>query len=1669
MSIHLIGVAIDAVPDNLRVSGDGTRARISLSLTPTTKPRPGDLQITDLSQWPSLIAKATKDQVRLAVGKIGGTAGGYTISGFRVIEGSFGQDVAAKHAVAAQKLWQTIFESAGAPGFDALYRGLDVTQAVVSPFSTPTGDTRFGVANLQVLGSFAKSLYEWSTGRSLLWNAVLQTSRADKSLPNPPDDLLRANFTTQMRDVLHAGFLSLLFAHDLRNELRKDTRALSNDDVRLSALNEMRKAARSLAGPTSGAEISALEIDISVRGQLLIQQSRDFSAKLQQTLSKTRPIPDDIFAPSFFEGLRKEIARHGLLAQPSESNECPPLTPEEAALRKLAGIVSYPTLAKFLGLIIDVEVDAAELLRSFAADGTTPRLSGGVAAFVKGKPDDPDPDPETLAWSAFTCRGRGSGGVGSPFIPAYFGPCPETQLGNTVDKSDVLKDGVIDLTVGRRGMPNERRFHLETMDVEKSLFGLARHHRQITYSDRAGVLENDQPADEPDMQARGIQLRDAGIESNLVLEAQRHMAEVAGTGLVVRFAEQWLVGYSFDCAIVGRRSQKGGGFEWDDWTAVAPPKNIRWRPMLGRSLSFPSLPKQYLSDAAPYRNRDDGHVRESRSEKQTSPFGKTGTVIEAQQTLFSWVGEGLGVPPTMERPIKDGQSCDTVWPDPAQDLAIDLGFDLPDTLLRLTPPLREGFGYLFGGRAYFVNGCGLTLEEALPRFAEKDPSQRVVLGMPVADVRGVPQPDEPYVFKRHERIKPPSTLLPWNDRIVTSPKVPAGETITTLVVRTGRQSTETARRFLVPPQSTFSAGEQAGVFDAMTAPTGAYVGGVRARLSDEDGSFPIAKGTLVDLPSRSLRDGGAKANSKGSVLVLDPRAVSPTVQHYPDSWARSFLAEFRIPGENVPAGALPKAIEFWPKGKSFVDAAPVLVEIKRGPRGGPRFRFDLNDSQENVATVRPGTRYPLRKLAIVLAPGEQVRLRLWSIPDAGRLLLDHVAVASLIARLSGGFDQSELESAGLSKTALTNAKKLLVRLGSNGPDEVAAELESLLAQGPLANVQGEAFLDLVHAVDKPLEKPFFVASPSDAEQSIKFRAVVIRGTGGEDEPDQLLAAWTEYAKKQTAIDPDPMKWKSEPDGSIAFFVGRAKVDRPTSGKLRCEFDTVDYGPGTVKRIGGAFKIDTAPRSWGKSLHLEDITLTESLRDKEIDLLYADVPAHPDEGRFAAPRDMPPNPLRGLSATVGDGKAHRLKPRLFATSRFTNYLPPPSSQNGAGTYEAVGDALDEARIWIPATSRPTRPAVDRILPIFHWQDARSSDSASINFSREVSLRIFVKSDPSNAHEYWWSSGEDEMLGVVCWPANMMSANPADDHCRDELERINFERLEESAGEAKRFLTRWGADPISLSGTLDDIMPPDRLRGMDQRKDRLRLPVPNTGVPLQPLDDDERQCIVVQDPNSSFLVSVAAYMPKIDPRSGEIYFDIHIDGGASFQPFVQLGLARYQPHAIEDRELSEPINQWCHLMPRREGKVSFIDDKNLVLALRGVGFHRRDLGPEHADVRHLSDRPLLNVRLMRAVRPDAFPDKDGDADWLPVVDGQGRPVEWLRQPPRAEEAEMSWLLNLKLPRSMNDTRYGLLIEEVELVAADNIPATGWSSPDEMSFSTVVAERGPLFSHLIDLGRS
>ena len=116
---------------------------------------------------------------------------------------------------------------------------------------------------------------------------------------------------------------------------------------------------------------------------------------------------------------------------------------------------------------------------------------------------------------------------------------------------------------------------------------------------------------------------------------------------------------------------------------------------------------------------------------------------------------------------------------------------------------------------------------------------------------------------------------------------------------------------------------------------------------------------------------------------------------------------------------------------------------------------------------------------------------------------------------------------------------------------------------------------------------------------------------------------------------------------------------------------------------------------------------------------AATPAHLDEWVGSTPSDLPPNPLLGLSVPVGDAKAHHVKTRLYATSRFTNYLPETSSQNGIGIYEEVSDKALDTWIWVPATSRPARPALDRVLPVFDWEEESSSDPNVISFSRKVS--------------------------------------------------------------------------------------------------------------------------------------------------------------------------------------------------------------------------------------------------------------------------------------------------------------------------------------------------------------
>lgn len=556
-------------------------------------------------------------------------------------------------------------------------------------------------------------------------------------------------------------------------------------------------------------------------------------------------------------------------------------------------------------------------------------------------------------------------------------------------------------------------------------------------------------------------------------------------------------------------------------------------------------------------------------------------------------------------------------------------------------------------------------------------------------------------------------------------------------------------------------------------------------------------------------------------------------------------------------------------------------------------------------------------------------------------------------------------------------------------------------------------------------------------------------------------------------------WDSEEGGITTFFVGEVLIDRLTTGRLRCEARWLEYSPAIIRQngVGGPWIANAAPPRYARLFEIGDIEPhvevgTQSKGSNRTE-------DHLDQ--FDLLRKNTAN-FRFLAYPFVDGRARHLTLQLIATSRFTNYFPKGTeSESWTETFDH-----SKAMVWLPCTFRPAQPEIDHILPVFHWQNEVHDDGRQIRWKRESSLRIFMGRD-------WFSSGEGEALALVCWPRNLFgSTKDEEDRAAPEISRramaaldppfdaggtasvskeegnANKEADAHAAGSAHRygqFITRWGADPIHLSGSLDDVISADRFEHSRQKVTKngfnndLLLSLPDSDLPGEESSKPLAVCLVT-------------YQPSLDTGEGTWFADVTIDHGASYFPFVQLGLVRYQAHAVSGLELSYPVAAFAQIPPRRQGQVTFANDYEFEFELSGIGFHRSetDVDPKrrkHDKERYKSDVPALDIKLMSGAEPGYLPASGDRINWQPVLDRSRKAVEWLDQRPIQRGADVVWTQKIKLPSSRRHHRYALLIEEYEYMAADVVsrdPIT-----NRPSFTTNVIRRGPVFSHIIDLGAS
>lgn len=501
-----------------------------------------------------------------------------------------------------------------------------------------------------------------------------------------------------------------------------------------------------------------------------------------------------------------------------------------------------------------------------------------------------------------------------------------------------------------------------------------------------------------------------------------------------------------------------------------------------------------------------------------------------------------------------------------------------------------------------------------------------------------------------------------------------------------------------------------------------------------------------------------------------------------------------------------------------------------------------------------------------------------------------------------------------------------------------ALLTRLVLEGGHDMISPSRTLTLVHAVQQPLGRPAFVQLPVIHRPADPIYASALRNSFTP------ITAWRIVGSH------------------YAVLLGGLEINGASTSKIDLEARWLEYTddpgqPAPTKNWNGS-QVETIP--------LPNTTPGPVYADGKNQRMVAVYVPHVDTLWFSAPNDV----LEGVATPKSDVAAplHRFddtKHRwvgytAVATSRFQEYFPPGLDFTRSGEPLVVD---------VPSSARPLAPDVAYVVPTFGWERQETTNiKSSVRFGN--GLRVYL-------NRPWYSSGDDELLGVVLWDG----ASP------DYPTREQYKTL----------FTQWGSDPIWKSGYLPDV----------------------PGVGGFPGAVASATNMILEETAKRF--AVAGHQTSFDPQRKLWYCDIEFANSQSYMPFVRLALARYQPHSIHGVELSRVVlADFAQLAPDRSAVIS-IDPTDPRKAQIFVG----GIAPE------ASVRSLIEVTVEQRL-----PNVISDIGWEVAPSAVVRVTESVPAP--QQPYSVLWSGSLAFAKTAPPGQFRVVIREFERIPIDPAPS-------------------------------
>ena len=406
-----------------------------------------------------------------------------------------------------------------------------------------------------------------------------------------------------------------------------------------------------------------------------------------------------------------------------------------------------------------------------------------------------------------------------------------------------------------------------------------------------------------------------------------------------------------------------------------------------------------------------------------------------------------------------------------------------------------------------------------------------------------------------------------------------------------------------------------------------------------------------------------------------------------------------------------------------------------------------------------------------------------------------------------------------------------------GTSDLIALLTRAVLEGGHALLTPPRILTLVHAVQQPLGYPQFVQMPVIHRLAQPILASALRNSF------TAITAWRSY------------------DSHTVTLLGALQIHGSSTSKVEIESRWQEYLDDPSQ---------PGPSVFWQSAHVETIPLPTAdagpvFSDGSQTRMVAVYIPRVDTLWFAAPFDE----LEGVATPASvaapvhrfDDTRHRwVGYTAVANSRFEEYFPA-----GLDFTRASAPLLVD----VPSSGRPLAPDIAYVVPTFGWQQQETTNvKSSVRFGN--GLRVYL-------NRPWYSSGQDELLGVVLWNG------VAPDYPTGQ--------------ENQHLYTQWGSDPIWKTGYLGAV---------PTIYDFSAASTTATGLVIA---------------ESLRVFDVAGHIVQFDEVRKLWFCDIQFYNTSSYMPFVRMALARYQPHSIAGVELSRIVlADFAQLTPDRSAVIS-----------------------------------------------------------------------------------------------------------------------------------------------------